>query len=179
MKKLLTLLVAIVMIVSATFLVACGDTTKGIKEVKSSLKGHGGTFVVESVDQSDFESVAVELGFQKNDIYFEASINNEQQKLTIIVYADGEEVFITYSNDPKKSYVTAMYEADGEMEFVSVYERPQPSEHTLLDQTHENYQQFYDDAKSAFRMGVSWFNEALAQATNGKYTSITQLLDRD
>jgi hypothetical protein len=65
------------------------------------------------------------------------------------------------------------------MEFVSVYERPQPSEHKLLDQTHENYQQFYDDAKSAFRLGVSWFNEALAQATNGKYTSITQLLDRD
>ena len=94
-----------------------------------------------------------------------------------MVYAEGEEVFMTYSNGPKNSYVTAMFEADGELEFMDVYNenggRP-----VRIDQSNENYQQFYDDAKSAFRTGASWFNEALAQATNGQYTSITQLLDR-
>ena len=178
MKKLLALLVAIVMIVSATFLVGCGDTTKGIKEVKSILRGQGGQFVIENLEQSDYEKVDVRLEFNKKDIFFEASVNGEQKMLTIIVYADGEEVFMTYSDSQKNSYVTAMFEADGELEFMDVYKEESVGRPVRIDQTNESYQQFYDDARLAFKAGAGWFNSTLYQATNGKYTSITQLLDR-
>ena len=174
MKKLLTLLMAMVMLATAMLFVACGDTTKAYRDIVSIIKQQGGQINYENYQNNQFDNAKVTLYYDK-DLIFTATV--DATTMNLHVDKDGDSVSYVYRNEQSKGYVVVMMDDDKEIEYVDVYEMVSGGNFTLINQSHEKYQQFRDSAMENLTKCENLFASVVAQISNGKYTNLRQFLE--
>ncbi|MBR2974602.1 MAG: hypothetical protein IKC47_02530 [Clostridia bacterium] len=172
MKKLLSLLVAMLIATSAFLLVGC-QATNAYKEVEAIIDAQG--------QRVDFNYQSTVLGNQQVSLYCDNKLIMQiyvgDNPLHMKIDARGDHVSYAYHDKTANSYVVLERDDDMEVERIRVYEVTANNDYVKLDRTHANYQQFYDTAMQNFAECDVIFCDVIAQLTNGKYTSLRPFLD--